>query len=250
VRRLLSSPRRRRRLIRLSILALLVTATALLGVFFRNTGRSFDTPLRNEPASVYVAPKSVPTSAAAIRAARATAYEFVRTAVRREDVADSWLITHPSLKAGYTKAQWAAGTIPVIPYPADLRLLRYTVAYSYENTLGLSVSVRAKRPATDHSMVFGIELTKVGQGARKHWLVSQWTPMGLSGNGQLSAGLGSGPAADPDQKGALSTIWLAVPALILAGIIAVPIAVLGGGWYRGRRAQRAYLAERGLQSRR
>jgi len=250
VRRLLSSPRRRRRLIRLSILALLVTATALLGVFFRNTGRSFDTPLRNEPASVYVAPKSVPTSAAAIRAARATAYEFVRTAVRREDVADSWLITHPVAEGRVHEGAVGRGHDPGDPVPgrsATAPLHRRLLVREHARTLGLGPG---EAPATDHSMVFGIELTKVGQGARKHWLVSQWTPMGLPGNAQLSAGLGSGPAADPDQKGALSTIWLAVPALILAGIIAVPIAVLGGGWYRGRRAQRAYLAERGLQSRR
>lgn len=248
VRAILDSPRRRRRVIRLSVLAAVVGAIATAGVVVGNTGRSFDTPLRNEAADVYVAPKSVPLTAAAIRAARLTAFRFVETAVRRDHVGDSWAITHPSFRHGYTKSEWAGGDIPVIPYPANMRLLRYQVMYSYANTLGMSLSLRPAEGSQDRPMVFGMELTKAGRGGdRAHWLVSRWTPVGLPGNGQVSTSAGTS-ALGPELNGnsALSTLWLVIPAMLLVGILAVPAAVLAGSWYRGRRAERAYLAERNL----
>jgi hypothetical protein len=49
--------------------------------------------------------------------ALAMATAFVQTAVVRRDVAKSWAMVAPSLKAGFTLAQWKTGAIPVVPFP-------------------------------------------------------------------------------------------------------------------------------------
>ncbi|MFN2467099.1 MAG: hypothetical protein ABR521_03065 [Gaiellaceae bacterium] len=244
MRRLLSSPRRRRRLFRLIVVAVVAAAVGLLIAFLRNTGESLETALRDEPADVYVEPKTVPASREAIEAAKSTAYDFVRTAVRREHVGDSWALTMPSFRQGLSKQEWAGGSIPVIPYPADLSQLRYRVTYSYENTLGMALLLKAKRGESNAPMTFGIELTKVGKGARKHWLISGWTPVGLTGNVQLESGLQRPSGPGPEVKASLSTRWLAIPGILLLALVLVPVAVIASGWYRGRRAERAYLAAR------
>jgi hypothetical protein len=63
-------------------------------------------------------------------AAHRVAAQFVNTAVARENVGASWAVTHPDLRAGYTRATWAEGTIPVQPVPGaraapgDFRLIQ------------------------------------------------------------------------------------------------------------------------------
>src|SRR5215210_694627 len=49
-------------------------------------------------------------------AARKVAGKFILTAVARKNIDDSWAITHPSLRAGFTRREWASGEIPIIPY--------------------------------------------------------------------------------------------------------------------------------------
>jgi hypothetical protein len=242
--RLLASPRRRRRLARLSIVALLAAATSLLIVFVRNTGESFETPLRNELAQTYVEPKTVELTADALRAARLTAYQFVRTAVAREHLAESWALAHPTLRQGMTRSEWEKGDIPIIPYPANLKKLGYRVEYSYPNVLSMAVRLEPKRGFDNGPMTFAIELRKAGTGNKAHWLVSQWTPVGLSISGGRAAGRPSTPRAAPEPP--LSAIWLLIPAMVFVAMLAVPAVVLTRNWRRGRRAERAYRAQHGL----
>jgi hypothetical protein len=240
----LSSPRRRRRLSRLAILAALAGGTTVLVMFLRNTGHSYETPLRNEPAQTYVEPKIVELPADALAAAQQTAYAFVRTAVAREHLEDSWPLAHPLLRQGMTHDEWVRGdSLPVIPYPADLKKLRYRVEYSYANLVSLAMRLEPKRGFENGPMTFAIELRKSGHGKRAHWLVSNWSPIGLSISGGKAA---RSPTARPEPDAPLGAIWLFVPALLFTGILAIPAVILTRSWLRGRRAERAYRAEHGL----
>jgi hypothetical protein len=240
---LLASPRRRRRLSRLGIVAALAAAVSVLIVFVRNTGESYETPLRNEPAQTYVEPKTVELPPDAIRAARLTAYEFVRTAVAREHLEDAWNLTHPALRQGMTREDWLRGEIPVVPYRANLAKLGYRVEYSYPNVMSMALRLEPKKGADAGPQTFAIELTKTGSGKRAHWLVSNWTPLGFSSGGGASRSRGAPP---PEADAPLSSLWLFVPALVFVGIVAVPAVVLTRSWYRSRRAERAYRTEHGL----
>ena len=59
--------------------------------------------------------KPIPMPPDALR----TAQKFVQTAVLRKDAAASWAITTKAERAGFTRAQWATGNIPVVPFPRE-----------------------------------------------------------------------------------------------------------------------------------
>jgi hypothetical protein len=167
VLRLPESPRARRRLAWRAGALLAVAVVAVPLAFFRNTGHSYQTPLSNAPASVYHEPKHVPASAATRRAAERTLDAFVRTAIIRDHPGHAWTLATPHMREGSTRAEWAAGTLPVPPYPlAEFRSAGSTLKYSYRHVLGYDVLVLPKRENGDQR-VYACELHELGG----HWLV-------------------------------------------------------------------------------
>src|SRR3954466_10093621 len=43
---------------------------------------------------------------------------FVNSAVKRHDVAASWNLVTPEMRAGVSRSAWNKGNLPVTPYPA------------------------------------------------------------------------------------------------------------------------------------
>ena len=121
---------------------------------------------------------------------RTVAAKFVVSAMTRENLALSWSLTHPKLKAGYTRKEWLTGNIPVPVFPSNAFAgASYKVQWSHPNDLLLNVYVFAKPKMARLSNAFFIELNPVGTGASKRWLVSYVAP---SGGGQNVPVLGSG----------------------------------------------------------
>jgi hypothetical protein len=156
----------------------------------------------------------------------------------------SYELIAPSLRRGYTRERWAKGDIPVVPYPVDLKTVRYQVSYSYASggpdgwpLLGMEVAMRPKAGEDQPAMRFGIELEAAGTGSRRHWLVSQWGPQGQLGGEPQGGSRNAAPAPLPTH-GALSTVWLIIPALLLTGFILVPAAFGFRSWMRNRRIAR------------
>lgn len=255
VRGVLTSPRRRRRVLWLAGFAAVAATVALLVVYLRNTAPSYETPLRNEAASRLAEPVVSQPSPTALQAARITTFNFIRTAVRREHLEDSWELVGPNLKEGYTLERWLEGEIPVIPYPADLRKLGYKLAYSYVDVLGIEVSMWPQPGSKLDPIVFRAELTKAGTGPRRHWVVSSWAPPGvpldvMMQRARAAAIKRGGPISTEVARGhPLSAVWLAVPAAILMLVLIVPAAVALRSWHRGRKAIRRYEAERAQSQR-
>lgn len=226
-------------------IAVLVAGTVLsLVVFARNTGRNFDTPIRNEPAQVYREPKTVRLTSASSRDALRTTKAFLEAGVLREDPELAWELSHPSLRGSDSKAAWRSGFIPVTPYPLDVRKTRYSVAYSYPNLLGMTVTLFPKTGEKLRPIAFGVELKRQRAGAREHWLVSSFSPRPLPLEAQI-AGVGlerRGPAPSATYSHALSATWLLLPGFILLGIVIVPATLMLRSWWRGSRAMRRYEA--------
>src|SRR5512142_3245239 len=116
-----ASRRRRRRVTWLALLVIVAGSVASLVIWERNTSPSYETPLHpgkivypKEPATVVLGPQ-------ALHAAQLATLTFLRTAVRREHVEDSYALVAPSLRKGYSRSRWATGEIPVVPYPVDLK---------------------------------------------------------------------------------------------------------------------------------
>ena len=249
---MLSSPRRRRRLLWLTGLGAVAAGVALTVVYVRDTARSYETPVRQGQGrgDTYDRPAVESLSPRSRAAAQATAYNFVRTAVLRQELETAWALAAPSLKEGYTLEEWMTGDIPVIPYPADLKRLRFQFEYSYEDVLGIAIGLWPKPGAKEDPITFRMELIKAGPGSRRIWVVSSWAPPGvplevLALRAQKAATKRGTPISAETARGqTLSAVWLAIPGALLLCVILVPVILGTRHWYRGRRAVREYEAAR------
>jgi len=243
-----ASRRRRRRVSWLAILLVVSASVASLVVWVRNTGHKSIAAYQPGKVQFYQQPKQVALTATALHAARVTTYVFLKTAVLRDHVDESYVLIAPNLRQGMSRKDWAKGEIPIIPYPVDLKTVRFQVDYSYASSppdglplVGMEVSMKPKKGEQQPAMVFGIELKAAGKGAKRHWLVSSWEPRGQLGGEPQS--LNHKALAQPAKHGSLSPAYLLVPAGILAAIVIIPVSFGLRGWRRHRRVAREYRRE-------
>ena len=170
--RLPESPRTRRRLLYacvvLTVLIILAVLQAAIG------GRSGPTMTKVRPGAVqrYVTPPSVKPTEEALAAAKQTLDAFVPSAVIRRHLARSWPLATPHMKEDTSRADWLAGNLPVVPYPAgQYRTQSYRLRYSYAGILGFDVLV-LPRHTNGPQQVYSCELHQV----RGAWLVDFCVP--------------------------------------------------------------------------
>jgi hypothetical protein len=239
----LSSPRRRRRLAWGGSAALVAGGIAFSMIHWSNTGTTYvltATGPVNEPAQVLAPPPPpAPFTRAVQEQVLTTASRFLETAVARENVGDSWALTDPSLKAGYTRQAWATQDIPVTPYP--MGSARWEIDYSWQGLVGLKIALFPKKGSEVPAAVFDMHLRARGKGRERRWLVSSWTPTAYTGvpRGPLLGGSNRPPV---EYKSPLGAGWLAIPFAILLLVLLVPAVVLTRSWARDRRAARRYQA--------
>jgi hypothetical protein len=236
----LSSPRTRRRLATWGSVALVVGAIVFSMIHWSNTGTTYDIAApKSEPAPPPPPPRRAPFTGSVRRDVLRTAARFLETAVVREHVEDSWELTAPTLKRGYTRETWATQDIPVAPYPVDAA--RWDVDYSWEGVVGLKVALFPKKGEDVPAAVFDMQLRAFGKGDDRRWLVDSWTPASYTGvpSGPLLGGSNQ-PAAE--YKSPLGASWLFLPLGVLSLAVLIPLLVLGRNWWRDRRAVRRYEA--------
>jgi hypothetical protein len=155
-----------------SVGAAVVLGIAALIVFVPNTGHTTATPIDpTKPARRYVVPKTVRATAAEKAAAEHTLALFVPSAMTRRHLASSWPLVTRHMRAGTSRADWLAGDLPVVPYPAAaFRTFGVTLKYQYRHVLGYDVLVLPKENAAGADagqQVYACELHEV----RGSWLV-------------------------------------------------------------------------------
>src|SRR5919202_1857584 len=239
--RLLASPRRRRRLIALLVVLVVAAVVALLVAFEHNTAKSISTPVtKGKPYVPPPQPKSHRFSKAEARSVLPVAMRFVRDAVSRHDMHSAWSITAPALRGDTSREDWDHGeNTEIAPFAVDHA--RWRIDYNYPRAVGLEVAVfPTKRSEIKNPMVYYMELQKQRRHGHISWLVDQWVP--APGSAQVVQGNVDPLAADrstPPAQG-LGAVWLAVPAGIVALILAIPLTLGIREWRRGRRARRRY----------
>ena len=213
-----------------------------IGVHYGNTGHPTDLFVPHVASPVERKPRPFKPNAKAKSEAIAVAARFVETAVKREHVERSYDLVAPLLRQGYSRRDWASGTIPVVPYPVDSA--RWQFGYAYDNVIGFDVAVFPKHGTKLGPMVFGMELTQVRSGSDTRWLVSSWQPHqnGLGPSSDLGSGrsmnlVGGVPGPTHAKLGAS---WLLFPLSVLALIVLVPIGLVIRESVRGHRAERRY----------
>jgi hypothetical protein len=185
-------------------------------------------------------------TAADRRAIDATLDRFVPSAVARRDVAASYDLVTPAMRAGISRAEWASGDIPVFPFPAGgTRFHGWILEGSYRDDVIVDLFVQSRHPKTRGAEAFTIELKRL----RGRWLVdsiqpsASFAPVGKPPKVLSQADLRPGPKNPGGSK--LSATWLVVPAALLSLIVLVPAGFFLVSWRRDRRAQREYLRDLG-----
>lgn len=212
-------------------------------------GRSAEAPEEGPRGIGYEPPKpEVPVrrSARSLEEPLDAAAKFVRTAVSRKHVGESWDVVAPTYegKDQFTRQTWAKGDIPVQPFPVDRA--KWDLDYSYKNEVGLLVALFPPRGSDVRATLFNIDLRAFGKGKQRRWLVEYFGP---AGTGTIATGGGSGRTATgfPDLnpvgkpgKQRLDKTWILVPIGVLGLAVLVPLALGISYVIRARRADRDF----------
>ena len=176
-----------------------------------------------------------------------TAAEFVRTAVARKRVGESWELVAPTYvgKEEFTKRTWAKGDIPVQPFPVDRA--KWDLDYSYRNEVGLLVALFPPRGSKVRATLFNIDLRAFGKGKQRRWLVEYFGPAGTgtiaTGGGRGTLGATGLPDLDPVGRPGSSRLdqkWIVLPLGVLGLALFVPITLGISYVIRSRRAERQF----------
>jgi hypothetical protein len=177
-----------------AVVAVVAAPVAYLGVHFSSPGSAGNANGPYVQDSFYRKPKHVPFTSEERRAVRATLRDFIRTAVARRNVVESWELAGPSLRAGLSRRKWATGAIPVQPYPVANhgQGAWSTVQYSYRNKVGLEVLL-FPRAGSGYSVA--TVSADVVRGHDGRWRIDNW---------MLTKFHGPGATAPADSASALS----------------------------------------------
>ena len=249
MRGLLSSPRRRRRLLWSGLLGALTAGITFSLVHWSNTSHFHEAKIRyDEKPQLVRNPVRVDFRRARHEGVLEVAAAFVQSAVRRQHVERSFDLASPTLKSGYTRRTWATQDIPVQPYPLDSA--KYKLKGSYSDSVWMQVALFPDKAhkETVPAAVFDIVLKPVGSGTHRHWLVDSWAPAGYTGvpsgplGGVRDAKGRPVPVAVSYEAPLKSRWWLLVPISGFLGALLAVAFFAARGWWRGSRALRRYRA--------
>jgi hypothetical protein len=170
VRSTLSSPRVARWLPWLAGGVLAAGIIVFLVAYFGNTANP---PKETFGTANAVTPKVV-RQVALERGAREVAGKFILTAVARKNLDQAWRLVTDNIKGGLSFRQWMTGEISVPPLSAPIAQAAITkIIYSHPRDAEINVVVVPKRPNKNkiQNTLYVLDLVKVGQGAKAHWLV-------------------------------------------------------------------------------
>lgn len=241
----LASPRRRRRLAWVSGALVLAGGVSAGAYFVGNTGQSIATPTSATPPLVYHAPQPTRLTEADRQQLMKIVTEFLTTAVRRQNLDESWALLGPDMRAGQTRASWDSGNNTVVPFAA-IGIAAWQIDYAYRNDVGIDVAVLGKPSSGWRIKTFTIEL-KQYPFAPHRWLVAAWVPKGIGG--YRTSVPPSEAAAPVTSTGRRLPLFFALAPI---GLVGIGVVALGcaGVWHslRGRRKARRLAAALGQTS--
>lgn len=242
MRNLLASPRRRRRLVRGGVAALVLVAAVVAIALFSDSTRPPAEKLRFAAAQPVA--REIPLTVAMRKGINRALEEFVPAAVGRKDPTDAWRLSGPGLRAGGSLRAWKAGAMPVHPYPfADKGLRDWTVIYARRDRVAIDLMLFPRAGAQEGPIAFGIDLVPGKAG----WLVDSIFPAAIwsgknerpfvTGAQDFTGKFGTKQSTYDKPKlpeARLSAVWILVPGLILGASVVAPLAILGWGLAKRR----------------
>jgi hypothetical protein len=173
----LRSPRRRKRLGYAGIALALVGIAVGVGLAYPNTAHHVPQRFHGGRPQVVREQPHVPLTAADRRRVEAVLQVFVDHAVARHDPVAAFDLVTPTIRGASTRKDWAAGNVPVYPYPAARQRVRIAwVWVSYPDAADFDVVLLPRKGAGVGPMAAGVEMKATGTGARRRWRVDSFTP--------------------------------------------------------------------------
>jgi hypothetical protein len=158
-------------------LVLVAGIAAVLGVYFSNSAKVEN----GSPSRLAIPPKvpqkNIPFPEEAWKVAR----EFAFTAVARKHLAESYAITHPSAREGYTLKQWETGNLPNIAFFPTGQIVKYNwknTNYAHAREAFINVFLIAATSSHQPPVPAQIGLRKVGTGSNARWMVDYFSALG------------------------------------------------------------------------
>jgi hypothetical protein len=163
---------------------------------------------------------------------------FVNSAVKRHDVAASWNLVTPEMRAGVSRSAWDKGNLPVIPYPAGGTTFHdWTIDSASATEVDFELMIFSQKSKSDSIQFNGTMRKQQGR-----WLVDSFNPAAtFSGSGTVVGTHDfTAPSGGGGGKGTarLGSAWIAVPAALIAGGILLGLGFFVFIWLRNRRAYR------------
>ena len=252
MRLLPSSPRARRRFVRLGIALAVVGTAAAIAALVRSPKQPSATPSKNAPPAQLVK-HSTHVSAADRRAIDRTLDQFIPAALDRTAPATAWRLSGPDLKGGSTLREWRHGTSPIPYYPArGTSFHGWTTIDAEPNSVDFSLLVHPRRGSQTSSWVFSGEMIK----RHGRWLVNgMYTAAVMArpdkhgrhevGPADFAAGAGAqsgqGGAPPPSDSARLGKTWLIILVAGIALALLFPIGFAAVSGVRSRRSRMRYM---------
>lgn len=162
---------------------------------------------------------------------------FVNSAVKRHDVAASWNLVTPEMRAGVSRSAWNKGNLPVTPYPAGGSSFHdWTIDFASATEVDFELMIPSEKSKSDSIQFNGTMRKQQGR-----WLVDSFNPSATFGGGGVvgphdftaSSGGGGGKGV-----ARLGSVWIAVPAALIGGGIVLVLGFFVFIWLRNRRSYR------------
>lgn len=250
-----SSPRRRRRLLRLGAAAGVAGAIAAVVLLVPNPKPPNPAPPKNAPPAQLVQ-RSRPVTPSERRAINATLDRFLRAALDRSSPATAWRLAGPELKTGSTLREWRAGTSPIPYYPPREKTFHgwISVDAGPHYVVFDHLVVHPRHGPKTSARVFAGEVVNRGSG----WLVNRLytiavferpTKSGTHQVGPADFAAGAASTGPPPRGGAmLGKTWLlaAIGAIGLVLLFPLGFGLAVGVRARRRRRQYAHTRDREL----
>jgi hypothetical protein len=164
---------------------------------------------------------------------------FVNHAVKRQDVAASYDVVAPELKAGMTRKEWAKGDIPAYPYPARGLSHGWTILYVTRDEVAVNLILRPKPGVRMRGILFNLYLRP----AHGKWLIDSFMPAAtintelFGGAARVTSVRDFSPGAQsggPHGKPLVSSVVAYIPFAVLALVLLALAGALTWGAMRYR----------------
>ena len=168
---------------------------------------------------------------------------FVPAAVERHAPLRALPLVTPAFRAGVSRADWARGNLPVLPYDTTGSHFDWTLGYSHPKEISVDVLLQPSAREQLGAIAFTAVFARKGS----RWLIDSFVPAASFAPKQKAPRILAQPDFTPQMTtvgthGKLDAKWLLLPAAILSLIVLVPVGFGVIHWRRSRRAMREYRA--------